>query len=285
MQDVSRNSLTIMAAAAVSCSRMSELIAAAKTKLKENRANILACYHPWTPWALVELLDIPDCGDIPAELILYEAFVTKRNRGIRICIDEELQCEFKEVTKNGQIFFRNGKEYPVRRRRWVMEHKNSKGKVTAKQMWDFTVKSIQPNHLGILESFLRTRKISIRMKKMCRQIRQNHAYMLVDVPGMFVAYCIRSVAYEPYCIRSVNPRALHIRKCSAYSEKDCAISCEIGKAETAQHRSTFTNSECKKSSHQKRQSPPNQLPSFGEETWTSGVAVQETEQCVEEKGL
>ena len=81
---------TPAAAAAVS-SRMDELVYAAKIKLKEKRKEIFASSHPWTPWALVELLDIPDCGDVPAELILYKAFVNKRDRGINIplstCVD------------------------------------------------------------------------------------------------------------------------------------------------------------------------------------------------------
>ena len=143
-------------AAAVS-SRMDELVHAAKIKLKEKRKEILASSHPWTPWALVELLDIPDCGDVPAELILYKAFVNKRNRGINIeedsqqCdegiktrsqstgdqllsgqyVDKVLQYEFKEVTKSGIVFFRDGKEYPVRRKQYLMETKKSRGKITA----------------------------------------------------------------------------------------------------------------------------------------------------------
>lgn len=165
---------------------MDELVASVKAKFKENREQILVCTHPWTPWALVELLDIPDYEGTPAELILYEAFVIKRNRGIQICIDEVVQPEFKEVTKSGTVFFRNGDEYPTKRRQYVMEHKNSRGKVTAAQMWNFAVDSIQPAHLGILSHYLKNRVISRRLGTMCRQIRQNHAYMLVDVKGMFV---------------------------------------------------------------------------------------------------
>ena len=208
-----------MAAAAVAVdSRINELVAAAKAKLKENRQIIKDSSHPWTPWALVELLDIPDYNGIPAELILYEAFVIKHKRG-GIDVDEEmqfeagiktrskssssdkpldvrykdkeLQYEFVEVTKNGEIFFRNGDKYPVRRRQWVMTHIGSRGKVTAKQMWHFAVECIQPNHLGILACFLKTRNISVRMAKMCRQIRRQHAYILVDVQGMFIVLSCR----------------------------------------------------------------------------------------------
>ena len=167
-----------------SCPSMDELVAAVKTKLKENRSALLDSVHPWTPWALVELLDIPDYESIPAELILYQALVKKGNRGIYISADETLEYEFKEVTKSGKIFFRKGEEYPTRCRRYVMEHKMSRGKVTAQQMWNFTANGIQPRHLGILANYLKTRNVSRRMKKMCREIRENHSYMLAEVPGL-----------------------------------------------------------------------------------------------------
>ena len=60
---------------AASCPSMDAIVAAVKTKLKENRTKILDSVHPWTPWALVELLDIPDYDSIPAELILYKTLV------------------------------------------------------------------------------------------------------------------------------------------------------------------------------------------------------------------
>ena len=44
---------------------------------------IVACSLPWTPWALTHLLDIDDSRSaIPAELILYQAFVGKGRTGI-----------------------------------------------------------------------------------------------------------------------------------------------------------------------------------------------------------
>lgn len=178
--------------AAASVTSLEEIIATVKKKLTANRETILSSCHPWTPWALVELLDIPDFENFPAELILYKAFVTTRRRGIDISNDDGIQYKFKEVTKNGDIFFRSRDEvYPSKCRQYVMEHKGSRGKVTAAQMWHFAVESIQPNHLGILACFLKSRKVSVRMAKMCRQIRRNHAYMLVDVPGKAFVCCIR----------------------------------------------------------------------------------------------
>ena len=90
--------------AAASVTSLEEIIATVKKKLTANRETILSSCHPWTPWALVELLDIPDFENFPAELILYKAFVTTRRRGIDISNDDGIQYKFKEVTKNVDIF-------------------------------------------------------------------------------------------------------------------------------------------------------------------------------------
>ena len=65
---------------------MDVIIANVRQKFVEKSQQIVAFKNPWTPWALVALLNIDDSKtDLPAELILYEALRKKRKRlGIAI---------------------------------------------------------------------------------------------------------------------------------------------------------------------------------------------------------
>ena len=66
--------------------QMDVIIANVRQKFVEKSEEIVAFKKPWTPWALVALLNIDDSKtDLPAELILYEALRKKRKRlGIAI---------------------------------------------------------------------------------------------------------------------------------------------------------------------------------------------------------
>ena len=86
----------------------------------------------------------------------------------------------------GKVHWRDGREYGTCRR-YVMEHAGSAGKVTAAQMWDFCTKCFENNGLGILLAYERMpppKKISRRMHKLIRDLREKFGYMLVDVPGL-----------------------------------------------------------------------------------------------------
>ena len=46
---------------------------------------IVSCSKPWSPWALVELLNIDDSNEpVPSELILYKALGSRSRAGITI---------------------------------------------------------------------------------------------------------------------------------------------------------------------------------------------------------
>ena len=58
------------------------------------------------------------------------------------------------------------------RRRYVMEHAGSDGKVTAAQMWDFCHKCFDNNELDIVLAYekMHDKKISCRMHKLIKKI-------------------------------------------------------------------------------------------------------------------
>ena len=96
----------------------------------------------------------------------------------------------------GKVYWRDGTLYGERRV-YVMEHafRNKKKrlvpcKVTASEMWNFCTKSIANNELGTILAYERLppakKKISRNMDKMIRDVRDNFAYMLCDVPGLSV---------------------------------------------------------------------------------------------------
>lgn len=99
-----------------------------------------------------------------------------------------MQEEFICTTKDGELYFRDGRPFAGTHRQYVLEHAGSRGKVSAGQMWEF-VSNIGNSELGILHNFMHMkkskRKISRRMKKLIRKMRDNYEHMLVDVPGPF----------------------------------------------------------------------------------------------------
>ena len=99
-----------------------------------------------------------------------------------------MQEEFVNQTKAGEIFFKDGREFPGLHSRFVMTHKtsrepvDSKCIVTADKMWDF-VSAISNNELGILHNFKKTGSISKRMRALTRKVRQKFEHMILDIPG------------------------------------------------------------------------------------------------------
>ena len=64
---------------------MDLIIANVREKFVQKSAQIVQFRKPWTPWALVALLDIDDSHtELPAELILYKALRKKKRLGITI---------------------------------------------------------------------------------------------------------------------------------------------------------------------------------------------------------
>ena len=65
-----------------------------------------------------------------------------------------------------------------------MEHTGSRGKVTAGQMWDFTMNFITHNDLGMIHNYMMavSNKISRRFKKLLKRTRSHMSHILVDVP-------------------------------------------------------------------------------------------------------
>ena len=145
---------------------------------------------PWTPWALVELLDIDDedCP-IPAELILYQAMGANSRKADHVGFAHaEVQQKFVNQTKAGEIHWRNGDPFPSRHERYMMEHAGShKGQVSAGDMWDF-VMSVHPSDLGRIhhyeKQYKKNGKLSRRMTTLCKSIMKKFPHMLIDIPGM-----------------------------------------------------------------------------------------------------
>ena len=70
---------------------MDAIIANVRTEFAAKSEEILKFSKPWTPWALVALLNIDDShSDIPAEQILYEA-LQKKNRRLGVNIAAGVQ--------------------------------------------------------------------------------------------------------------------------------------------------------------------------------------------------
>ena len=184
---------------------MDRIIADVRSKFVAQREKIVQCSVPWTPWALIELLDIDDSQQtIPAELILYKALVHKTRLKIhsvdevvqvRVCVaictckqihnfTHIFQEEFIQVTAGDTLYFRDGRKYQGLHRRYVMAHVGSNTQISAVKLWDF-VKSFKNNEIGILLHYERTggRSISRRMKRLISNIRANFGHILVDIPG------------------------------------------------------------------------------------------------------
>ena len=108
---------------------------------------ILTHKQPWTPWALTYLLEIDDSkSSVPAEVILYNAL--KSSRPNRIAIQDSdvqvysncyfiaialyfhtfffhFQEEFVNQIKTDEIYFKDGRNFPVLHSHFVMTHKES----------------------------------------------------------------------------------------------------------------------------------------------------------------
>ena len=95
-----------------------------------------------------------------------------------------MQEKFVCMPKDGDVYFRDGRKFGIKRRRYVLEHAGSRGKVTPAQMWDFCNNCISNNELGIIHNYEKSKKISRRMKRLIKNVRNNFKYILVDVPGI-----------------------------------------------------------------------------------------------------
>lgn len=83
---------------------MDVILSNVRQKFVEKSKQIVEFRKPWTPWALVALLNIDDSQtDLPAELILYAALQKKRTRlGITITTTVQVlenNALFRVVTK------------------------------------------------------------------------------------------------------------------------------------------------------------------------------------------
>ena len=92
------------------------------------------------------------------------------------------------MTNAGEIHWRNGDKLEGTHRRYFMEHVDSK--VTAMEMWRFTMHFVEHNHLGMIDHHLKKknkdkvtgrRKISRRFAEFLSKIRNDMAHMLEDV--------------------------------------------------------------------------------------------------------
>ena len=92
--------------------------------------------------------------------------------------------------EHGYVYFRDGRKFSKKVRRYVLEHAGCRGKVSVGQMWDFCNVCISNNELGILLNYEKTKKISRRMRRLCMHVKNNFKYILEDVPGIFVSSCI-----------------------------------------------------------------------------------------------
>ena len=85
-----------------------------------------------------------------------------------------------------------------------MEHAGCRGKVTAGQMWDFTMDFITHNDLGMIHNYMMTasNKISRRFKKFIKRTRSQMSHILVDVPQS-VRHIDERIARELARMRSI----------------------------------------------------------------------------------
>ena len=87
------------------------------------------------------------------------------------------------MTKAGEVYFRDGRRFKGKHRKYLMEHAGSRGKVSPRKMWKF-VSSISNNELGIISAFQKSKEVSVRMRRLTNRIKKKHSYILVDVAGL-----------------------------------------------------------------------------------------------------
>ena len=99
-----------------------------------------------------------------------------------------MQEDFVLAKRDEQFYFRDGREYPGKHSRYMMEHAGSVGKISAEQMWAF-VHKITNNDLGMIHRYTNGGQISVRMKALTRRVSKKWAYILHDLiktPCIFV---------------------------------------------------------------------------------------------------
>ena len=168
------------------CKAPEDVLQRVRQAFVANREKLIATSLPWTPWALVKLLDINDKNSkIPAEFILYQALQHSRARGgIETCdaIVQEKFIAFPE--RKGDVYFRDSTT-PIAGKytKYMMEHAGSRGKITCEQMWDFVV-SIHPNDLGLIARYKKTKSLSVRMKKLTKRVSKHYPHILYRLDGL-----------------------------------------------------------------------------------------------------
>ena len=84
-----------------------------------------------------------------------------------------------------KLYFRsNGKYFGDKHQRYFMEHAGSAGKISSGQMCDF-IKSVGNADLGRIHRLNFKKPLSVRMRKLCKDIAKNWKHMLQDIPGLF----------------------------------------------------------------------------------------------------
>ena len=102
-----------------------------------------------------------------------------------------------------KLYFRsNGKYFGDKHQRYFMEHAGSAGKISSGQMCDF-IKSVGNADLGRIHRLNFKKPLSVRMRKICKDIAKNWKHIYVPRYSWFVLKVI--------CLYSIVQYALYIK--------------------------------------------------------------------------
>lgn len=97
-----------------------------------------------------------------------------------------MQEKFVEQTHEATLYFRDGRKYAYKGRRFIMEHAGSRGKITAGAMWEFVRHFIKNKpDMGIIHRYKKTRKISQGMGRLINRTKKEMSHILIDIEPKF----------------------------------------------------------------------------------------------------